>query len=173
MQGGMAVDFDIGIWVMIALAAIVVILFIMVVVIGTELRRIKQKYNKMINGSGVPDLERILADLQNRMNQYSQTQQQQQNVIGMIQSKMKQMTSYVSVRRYNAFHELGNDLSFSIAIVNEGRSGVVLTGIHNREDTHIYAKPLEKGESQYTLSPEEIEAVNQAVKKERADLLVK
>lgn len=160
---------DIEVWLVIALAAVVVILFIIVMVIGVELRRIKRKYNKMINGSGVSDLEQVLADLQSRMNQYHDTQQQQQNVIEMILSKLKQMTAYVSVRRYNAFHEVGNDLSFSIAIVNESRSGVVLTGIHNREDTHIYAKPLENGVSQYILSPEEKEVVNQAVKKERAD----
>ncbi|MEB3103227.1 DUF4446 family protein [Ferviditalea candida] len=156
---------DIGVWPVFALAAVVLILFIIVMVIGADLRRIKKKYNKMINGNGVPDLEQILADLQNKMNQYRDAQQKQQHTIDMILSKLKQMTSYVSVNRYNAFHEPGNDLSFSIAIVNESRSGLVLTGIHNREDTRIYAKPLENGESKYILSLEEKEVVNQALKK--------
>jgi hypothetical protein len=66
------------------------------------------------------------------------------------------MKSRLGVQRYNAFsQEGGSDLSFSIVILDEEQDGVVLTGIHGREQTFIYAKPVEKGQSSYSLSPEE------------------
>lgn len=69
------------------------------------------------------------------------------------------MKSKVAMKRYNAFGERGNDLSFSLAILDDNHSGIVLSSLHNRENSYIYAKPLEKGESPYPLSPEEKEVI--------------
>ncbi|MNC83530.1 hypothetical protein D3C75_1375330 [compost metagenome] len=49
-----------------------------------------------------------------------------------------------------------------MAILNDYRDGVVLTGIHSREQTFMYAKPLTKGESTYALSPEEKKVIELA-----------
>lgn len=68
------------------------------------------------------------------------------------------MKSKVAMKRYNAFGERGNDLSFSLAILDDNHSGIVLSSLHNRENSYIYL-PLEKGESQYPLSPEEKEVI--------------
>jgi hypothetical protein len=77
---------------------------------------------------------------------------------------LKKMKSKVGIHRYNAFSDTGSDLSFSVAILDEYQDGVLLTGIHNREQTYIYAKPIQRGQSQYTLSPEEKEAIIQTSK---------
>ena len=46
-------------------------------------------------------------------------------------------------------------MSFSLAILSEQEEGIVLTGLHNRESSYVYAKPLKDGQSKYPLSPEE------------------
>ena len=42
-----------------------------------------------------------------------------------------------------------------LAILSEQEEGIVLTGLHNRESSYVYAKPLKDGQSKYPLSPEE------------------
>lgn len=65
--------------------------------------------------------------------------------------------------RYNAFEKTGNDLSFSLALLNDQADGFVLTGIFSREDSRIYAKPIASGGSKYNLSEEELLAIKTAM----------
>ncbi|MNG10134.1 hypothetical protein D3C84_935860 [compost metagenome] len=81
-----------------------------------------------------------------------------------IQQAMTKMTSKLGIRRYNAFNDGGSDLSFSMALLNEEQDGVIITGIHSREQMYVYAKPIAKGQSSYTLSPEEKETITQTLK---------
>ncbi|MNG37637.1 hypothetical protein D3C84_1250500 [compost metagenome] len=75
---------------------------------------------------------------------------------------MKKKKGNIGIHRYNAFAERGNDLSFSIAVIDDAEDGMVLSGIHGRENTFVYAKPVQEGQSKYPLTPEEIEAINLA-----------
>ena len=69
----------------------------------------------------------------------------------------------IGLVRYNAFKDTGSDLSFTLALLNEENTGIVLNGIYSREMSNIYAKPVEKGKSTYTLSEEENQAINKAI----------
>ena len=66
--------------------------------------------------------------------------------------------------RYSAFKDTGSDLSFTLALLNKENTGVVLNGIYSRDMSNIYAKPVEKGVSTYTLSEEEKQAIEKAMK---------
>ena len=68
----------------------------------------------------------------------------------------------VGIVRYSAFQDTGSDLSFSLALLDEKNNGVVFNGIYSREMSNIYAKPVENGNSKYTLSNEEVEAIKKS-----------
>ena len=55
-------------------------------------------------------------------------------------------------------------IGFSQALLDENNNGIVFNGIYSREMSNIYAKPVENGNSKYTLSEEETQAIEQAVK---------
>ena len=58
--------------------------------------------------------------------------------------------------RYNAFQNVGSDLSFAIALLDRENNGVVLNGLYGSDSSNIYAKPIKNGESiHYQLSDEE------------------
>jgi len=57
---------------------------------------------------------------------------------------------------------LGGDQSFSIALLDKQNSGVVITSLYTRDGNRVYAKPIENGTSEYTLSKEEKEALSRA-----------
>ena len=69
----------------------------------------------------------------------------------------------VGIVRYNAFRDVGSDLSFSIAILDSYNDGVIITGIYSRHDSTTYAKPIDKGISRYQLSEEELHVLNEAI----------
>ena len=52
----------------------------------------------------------------------------------------------------------------ALAILDGQRNGVVITGLHSRHDSRLYAKPIEGCASGYTLIPEEREAIERAIK---------
>lgn len=66
--------------------------------------------------------------------------------------------------RFNAFENMGSNQSFALALLNQDASGVVLSSIHSREESRVYAKPVVQGQSSYQLSAEERQVVESAAK---------
>lgn len=72
----------------------------------------------------------------------------------------------VFIHRFNPFAESGSDQSFVIVLLNGNNSGVILTSLHSRSESRIYAKPIENGRSiRYKLSEEEKIALNSCLQK--------
>lgn len=69
----------------------------------------------------------------------------------------------VALLRYDAFEDVGGRLSFSCALLDDRGTGVVLTSINGRQETRVYAKPVEGGRSGYNLSAEEEETIRRAM----------
>lgn len=149
-------------WIIGGLALLTVILLIVSIAQGARLRKFKRKYEAMMAGSGVEDLESLLINLKIQMDSIEDGHQLQTNQLQTITQKLARIQSKVGVKRYNAFGGNGGDLSFSVAMINDSQDGMVLTGIFNRDGSYVYAKPLKGGESSYTLSPEEKEAISLA-----------
>ena len=68
----------------------------------------------------------------------------------------------LAVVRYDAFGDMGGHLSWSLALLDDAGSGVVLTSIHGRSDARTYAKNVRDWSCEQQLSPEESEAIAQA-----------
>jgi hypothetical protein len=69
---------------------------------------------------------------------------------------------HMGVVRFNPFHDTGGDQSFAIALADGHGNGVVLSSLHARDVTRVYAKPLQAWESTYSLTDEERQAIAQA-----------
>ena len=69
----------------------------------------------------------------------------------------------IGLVRYNAFKDVGSDLSFAIALLDRNDNGVVLNGLYGSESSNIFAKPVKNGVSKYQLSEEEKEALEMAI----------
>lgn len=67
--------------------------------------------------------------------------------------------------RFNPFNETGGDHSFSLSLLDGKNNGLVMTGLHTRERTRLYVKPIKALKSEYELSTEEEKAINKAIGK--------
>lgn len=152
-------------WVVMGFTVIMLILAITVIAQGAKIRKMRRNYEAMMTGSGVEDLEGLLIDLKNQSEMLDEEQREQKTLLEATQVKIRGMKSNIALKRYNAYGERGSDLSFSLAILDDDRSGIVLTSLHNRENSYIYSKPMHNGESQYALSPEEKEVITLALQR--------
>jgi len=84
--------------------------------------------------------------------------------LSVLKKEDKFSVQKVGVIRFNPFAEVGSDQSFSVALLDANDCGVVITSLFSREENRIYAKPLNNGQSQYLLSEEERQAIEQAKK---------
>jgi Protein of unknown function (DUF4446) len=68
----------------------------------------------------------------------------------------------VAVVRYDAFTDTGGQLSWSMALLDDSGSGVVVTAIQGRNESRTYAKSVASWHSETQLSPEEEDAISHA-----------
>jgi len=104
------------------------------------------------------NLKEILIYLEKLENSLKNVSQE----IKKIKEKNKFSVQKVGIVRFNPFEGVGSDQSFSVALLNEENNGVVITSLYNREGNRIYGKPIKKGRSSYSLSKEELTAIEKA-----------
>ncbi len=82
-----------------------------------------------------------------------------------IKEESKFSIQKVGTVRFNPFSEVGGDQSFSIALLDGNNDGFIITSLYSREENKVYGKPVKGGNSDYSLSGEEKEAIKKAISK--------
>lgn len=149
---------------LILVISLIVLLMIGVIAMIVKLSKINKKYKKFMEKIG--NGKNIEEDLETYMYRVEKVEKQNSEIYEYIKNMdedMKKCIQKVGIVRYNAFKDTGSDLSFALALLDENNNGVVLNGIYSREMSNIYAKPVENGRSNYTISEEEQQAIQKAV----------
>ena len=82
--------------------------------------------------------------------------------VAALKAEQAQAMRHVAVIRYDAFSDTGGQLSWSMAMLDDSGSGVVLSSIQGRNDSRSYAKNITGWTSDAQLSPEEEDAISNA-----------
>jgi len=80
-----------------------------------------------------------------------------------LETLSQQSIQKVGVIRFNPFSDTGGDQSFAVALLDADGNGVVLSSLHGRADTRIFAKQVLAGRSKHALSEEEQDAIRKAL----------
>lgn len=79
-----------------------------------------------------------------------------------LEQKMDSAKRFIGLVRYDAFEDVGGSQSFSMAILDDKGDGTLMTCLYGRQDCRVYAKQLEGGESDRSITKEERRAIEQA-----------
>ncbi len=115
---------------------------------------------KIGNGNNIQE---TIEEYMDKISEVEEENNNLKNYCAQLDNTLATSIQKIGLIRYSAFKDTGSDLSFTLALLNEKNTGVVLNGIYSREMSNIYAKPVEKGNSTYTLSEEEKQAINKAM----------
>ena len=143
---------------------LVIVLFLGMCIILIRIANLNKRYQQFMKKLG--NGRNIEEDLENYMYRVEKVEKQNADIISFCKGLEEDVTTCIQkigIVRYNAFKDTGSDLSFALAMLDEKNNGVVLNGIYSREMSNIYAKPVENGESKYTISAEEKEAIDKAI----------
>ena len=152
-------------YIIIGLSVIVILLFIIVLVQGKAINNIESRYKKMMRGTSTQNLEELIINNLDSINESEEKSKECLKEIEDLKKKTKSCVQKIAITRYKAFEDIGSDLSFSIAMLDENNDGLILTGIFGRNESTTYAKPVDKGISRYDLSEEELDVLNEAINK--------
>ncbi len=152
------------IYIILGLTVLVLILIIIITVNAVKMNKLKKRFEKFMSKEDV-NLEELLVQYTKKLNVLLQNEEEMQTSIEHMEKVIKDCIQKVGVVRYQAIQNMGADLSYTIALLNENDDGVVLNGIYGRDGCYTYAKPIKEGKSSYNLSEEEEQAIEKAIKK--------
>ena len=141
-----------------------IVLFIGFIYLFINNLKLNSKYKNFMKKLG--NGKNLEEDLENFMYKVDRVEKQNAEINSFCKSLDENLTKCIQkigIVRYSAFKDTGSDLSFAVALLDENNNGVVFNGIYSREMSNIYAKPVDNGNSKYTLSDEEVEAIKKAI----------
>ncbi len=141
---------------------IILILFLMILSSKKKIKKLNTKYQKFMNGLSGANIEEVLEACIDKTNGVIEKNKELEYQLNTLKRNMYYCVQKIGVVRYNAFDNVGSDLSFSIAIMDNNDDGVVLTSLYSRDSSSTYAKPVSSGKSKHALSAEEIKAIDLA-----------
>jgi hypothetical protein len=156
----------------IAAAAVAVVALLGCLALSLSVRRLRQAQRAII-GSGSPrDLVVHAAEMQEAFvalrDYVEQSAARLDGRLGGAEQTLRGTIAHRALVRYDAYNELSGQQSMSIALLDDERSGIVLSCIHHRDQARVYGKRVDGGRGELELSPEEAEAVRLALADEGA-----
>jgi hypothetical protein len=153
-------------WIAIAAAVVAVIGLAVALGLYLRLRRVRAA-QLTLQGSGGDDLVDFAVSLQGRVDGLHRALDEATATLGRLERRIDATVSRLAVVRYDAYENTGGHQSASVALLDASRSGVVLSAIQGRDYARIYIKELDDGRAAVSLSPEEQEAVERAMRSQQ------
>jgi hypothetical protein len=129
-------------------------------------QRLLGQYQQLMTGTSGGNLEALLNDHVATVHDTARRVGGVEEMARRLEKSGYYSFQHLGVVRFNPFHDTGSDQSFALALVDGHGNGVVLSSLHARDVTRVYAKPLQKWESTYQLTEEEKQAIALAYQKQ-------
>ena len=150
-------------WIGMVTIVLVIVSFVYCVILHIRLGSLKKKYDFFMQGEHGASLDRKLSVEVSEIRDAAKGLESllsEQVAIRNIQSNTIQKIGFI---KYNAFENIGNDLSFALTLLDGNNNGICISSIYGRNESRIFSKPIVKGKSLVSLSQEELESLNEAL----------
>lgn len=150
-------------WLGIGAAVVCLLVVLYCIVLHVKISALQKKYQFFMNGDNGSSLERKLSVEVKELRDAAESMEmlfREQQKIRAVQHHTIQKIGFV---KYNAFENIGNDLSFALTLLDGNNNGVCISSIYGRNESRIFSKSIVRGKSVTSLSQEELESLNQAL----------
>jgi hypothetical protein len=133
-----------------------------VVLLLARQQKLLGQYQHLMTGTSGGNLENALHDHVSQVRKAGNQASAADQLARRLERASRLKLQHVGLLRFNPFRDTGGDQSFALAIADDHGRGVVISSLHARDVTRVYAKPLIAWESTYTLTEEENQAISLA-----------
>src|SRR5436190_17517078 len=149
-------------WIAIGAAAAAALALLLTGWIWLRVRRLKAGQAVLLGG-GKADLVDFAVSLQGRIDDLHRAVDELAAALSRVDQRVDLSLARTGLVRYDAYKDAGGQQSASVALLDSGRTGLVLSAIQGRDYARIYLKELDRGRASVALSPEVLEAVERAM----------
>ncbi|HHU63454.1 MAG TPA: DUF4446 family protein [Clostridiales bacterium] len=145
------------------LVGLISIILLIVNMVRTSI--IIKRYKKLMRGMNNKNLEAVINENFDNIEKSMARVDELEAQCNYIENQLKQCFQKIGIVRYNPFKEMGSDLSFSIALLDDRNNGLILTSLYGRDTASTFAKPIRNLKSDYALTMEEKKALQMALER--------
>lgn len=148
---------------LVALSIAVLVLLVLLLAVARRTRRIDARLAGLTRGAGGNDLEAVLDAHLDKVFAVARELDEVTARTAVLEAAQKRAFQRVGFVRFNPFEETGGNQSFALALLDAAGDGWVLSSLHARSGTRVYAKAIRRGRADAALSDEESAAIGQAM----------
>ena len=142
----------------------VIIVFLVVVFLqNLKIKRLMNRYESFMNGKDAENLGDAIEENFKQMNEIQKDYEATKQDIDETLQRMKSTFHKIGIVKYDAFKEMGGNLSFTLCLLDDMNTGFILNTMHGRDSSYTYVKEIIKGEAYATLGEEEKEALEKPI----------
>jgi hypothetical protein len=149
-------------WAILGVGVLAIIPYFIIILLNSKLKKFQKSYLSLQTFLSGNSLDDLLGQYINEVKKIRENLDQSNKRLEKTEAKIRSSVDRVELVRFNAFENMGSDLSFAMAFLNQEGNGIVLSSINSREESRVYAKPISGGQSTYHLSEEEKKAISKA-----------
>jgi Protein of unknown function (DUF4446) len=149
--------------VLIVMAVAIVVLLVLVILQSIRIGRAVNTYRRLVRDGSGGSLDDVLQAHVARVEQVRGRLGEIDAAQAVREHRSQTSIQHVGLVRFNPFEDTGSDQSFALALLDDRRDGVVISSLHGRTNTRLFAKPVEGGASSHALSDEEAQAIRVAL----------
>ena len=155
-------NMDIG-YILIILLILLLVLLILTICMVVKMNKLKHRLDKFVLGKDGASLEQdIIALFEDNKFLKINTDKNKKD-IRTLYKRMESTYQKMGLIKYDAFQQMGGQLSFSLALLNQNNDGFIINSVHSTDGCYSYTKEIIGGECSITLGKEEAEALAKAM----------
>lgn len=157
--------FDLN-YLLIGMAVVTLILIIVLILLIVQIRKVgklKKRLDKFVLGKDGKSLEQNIVELFEDNKFLKSNTEKNKKDIRILYKKMEPTFQKMGLVKYDAFNQMGGQLSFCLALLDENNNGFIINSVHSTEGCYSYTKEIKLGQSAIPLGKEEAEALEMAM----------
>lgn len=157
--------FDLG-YAVIAVGVLLVILLIVLILLIVQIvktGKLKKRLDKFLIGKDGSSLEQDIIGLFEDNKFLKSAADKNKKDIRILYKNLESCYQKMGLVKYDAFNQMGGQLSFSLALLDENNNGFIINSVHSTEGCYSYTKEIKNGECKISLGKEEAEALAIAI----------
>ena len=155
-------NFDLT-YLFIGIFVLIIILLVILIVQSVKLSKMSKRYKKFMGGKNAKSLEKDIMGLYEDNKFLKTSMEKNKKDIQTLYRKFEGAFQKVGIVKYDAFSQMGGQLSFSLALLDENDNGFILNSVHSTEGCYSYTKEIKGGLCDISLGDEEKKALDIAM----------
>lgn len=134
------------------------------ITINIRMNKLVKYYRSMLAGVEGKNLEEMLYTCFEQSKAAMVKTEELHRVVQSLQKQANGCLQKVGLVRFNAFEDVGGEMSFALALLDQQANGFIISNLYGRQESHVYLRPVNQGKTSMYLLPEEQQALEEALK---------